>query len=124
MRVNTAPASLQDSSKAYDSIESLSARERPSPSRFTHLFKKVVGVAARLYVLWLKMRRALDLAIAGDSLTTAALSAGFSNAAHLPRSVRAMMGIASEILLRQREPLVIHQQHESTSFATTGLGAV
>ena len=124
MRGNTALAFLQDSSQAYDSIESLSARVRPSPSRFTHLFKKVVGVPVRRYVRWLKMRRALDLAIAGDSLTTAALSAGFSDSAHLPRSVRAMMGIASEILFRQREPLVIHQQHKSTSFATTGLGAV
>ena len=108
-RINAALTFLRDSSQAYDSIESLSARVRPSPSRFTHLFKKVVGVPVRRYVLWLKMRRALDLAIAGDSLTTAALSAGFSDSAHLSRSVRAMMGIAPEFLFRQRERLVIHQ---------------
>lgn len=107
-RINTALAFLRDSPQAYESIEALSARVYLSPSRFAHLFKKVVGVPVRRYVLWLKMRRALDLAIAGNSLTTAALSAGFSDSAHLSRSVRAMMGIAPEFLFRQRERLVIH----------------
>lgn len=107
-RINTALAFLRDSPQAYDSIEALSARVHLSPSRFAHLFKKVVGVPVRRYVLWLKMRRALDLAIAGDSLTTAALSAGFADSAHLSRSVRMMMGIAPEFLFRQRERLVIH----------------
>ena len=108
-RINAALAFLRDSPQDYDSIEALSARVHLSPSRFAHLFKKVVGVPVRRYVLWLKMRRALDLAIAGDSLTTAALSAGFADSAHLSRSVRKMMGIAPEFLFRQRERLIIHQ---------------
>ena len=108
-RINAALAFLRVSPQDYDSIEALSARVHLSPSRFAHLFKKVVGVPVRRYVLWLKMRRALDLAIAGDSLTTAALSAGFADSAHLSRSVRAMMGVAPEFLFRQRERLVIHQ---------------
>ncbi|MEQ1515757.1 MAG: AraC family transcriptional regulator [Usitatibacteraceae bacterium] len=107
-RVNTALAFLRETPQAYDSIEALSARVHLSPSRFAHLFKKVVGVPVRRYVLWLKMRRALDLAIAGDSLTTAALSAGFADSAHLSRTVRAILGIAPEFLFRQRERLVIH----------------
>lgn len=107
-RINAALAFLRDSPQAYDSIEALSARVHLSSSRFAHLFKKVVGVPVRRYVLWLKMRRALDLAIGGDSLTTAALSAGFADSAHLSRSVRAMMGIAPEFLFRQRERLIIH----------------
>jgi AraC family transcriptional regulator len=108
-RINTALAFLRDSPQDYDSIEALSERVHLSASRFAHLFKEVVGVPVRRYVLWQKMRRALDLAIAGDSLTTAALSAGFADSAHLSRSVRAMMGIAPEFLFRQRERLVIHQ---------------
>ena len=107
-RINSALAFLKDSPQAYGSIEALSARVHLSPSRFAHLFKTVVGVPVRRYVLWLKMRRALDLAIAGDSLTTAALSAGFADSAHLSRSVRAIMGIAPEFLFRQRARLVIH----------------
>ena len=107
-RINAALAFLRDSPQAYDSIEALSARVHLSPSRFAHLFKQVVGVPVRRYVLWLKIRRALDLAIAGNSLTTAALSAGFADSAHLSRSVRATMGVAPEYLFRQRERLVIH----------------
>ena len=107
-RVNAALVFLRESPQAYDSIEALSARVHLSPSRFAHLFKKVVGVPVRRYVLWLKMRHALDLAIAGDSLTTAALSSGFADSAHLSRSVRAMLGIAPEFLFRHRERLVIH----------------
>ena len=107
-RINAALVFLRDSPHAYESIEALSARVHLSTSRFAHLFKKVVGVPVRRYVLWLKMRRALDLAIAGDSLTTAALSAGFADSAHLSRSVQAMMGIAPEFLFRQRERLIIH----------------
>jgi AraC-like DNA-binding protein len=107
-RINHALAFLRESPQAYDSIEALSARVYLSPSRFAHLFKKVVGVPVRRYVLWLKMRRALDLAISGDSLTTAALSAGFADSAHLSRSVRAIMGVAPEFLFRHRERLVIH----------------
>ena len=72
------------------------------------MFKHEVGVPVRRYVLWMKMRRALDLAIGGNSLTTAALSAGFADSAHLSRTVRAMMGIAPEFLFRHRERLVVH----------------
>jgi AraC family transcriptional regulator len=100
---------LRESPDAYDSIEALAERVHLSPSRFAHLFKEHVGVPVRRYVLWQKMRRALDLAMAGDSLTTAALSAGFADSAHLSRTVRSIMGVAPEFLFRHRERLVIHQ---------------
>ena len=99
---------LRDAPDAYGSIEALAARAHLSPSRFAHLFKEQVGVPVRRYVLWQKMRRALDLAIAGDSLTTAALSAGFADSAHLSRTVRAILGVAPEFLFRYRERLVLH----------------
>jgi AraC family transcriptional regulator len=100
---------LRDQPEAYESLDTLAERVHLSPSRFQHLFKEQVGVPVRRYVLWQKMRRALDLAIAGNSLTTAALSAGFSDSAHLSRTVRAIMGIAPEFLFRYRERLVVHQ---------------
>lgn len=108
-RIEEALSFLRDAPHAYDSIETLSARAHLSPSRFAHLFKEQVGVPVRRYVLWQKMRRALDLAMAGDSLTTAALSAGFADSAHLSRTVRAIMGVAPEFLFRHRERLVVHQ---------------
>ena len=100
---------LRGAPDAYDSIDALAERVHLSPSRFAHLFKEQVGVPVRRYVLWQKMRRALDLAIAGDSLTTAALSAGFADSAHLSRTVRAIMGVAPAFLFRHRERLVLHE---------------
>ncbi len=107
-RIDTALNFLRNAPQAYDSIGTLAARVHLSPSRFAHLFKEQVGVPVRRYVLWQKMRRALDLAIAGDSLTTAALSAGFADSAHLSRTVRALMGVAPEFLFRHRGRLVVH----------------
>jgi len=99
---------LRESPHAYDSLNALANRVHLSPSRFQHLFKEKVGVPVRRYVLWLKMRKALDLAMAGDSLTTAALTAGFADSAHLSRTVRAIMGVAPQFLFRHREQLVVH----------------
>ena len=107
-RVTAALSFLRESPQDYGSIEALAARVHLSPSRFAHVFKKVVGVPVRRYVLWTKMRRALDYAIAGQSLTAAALSAGFADSAHLSRSVRSMIGVAPEFLFKHRERLVIH----------------
>jgi AraC-like DNA-binding protein len=107
-RIAEALTYLRASPEKYGSIEALAERVHLSPSRFAHLFKEQVGVPVRRYVLWQKMRRALDLAIAGNSLTTAALSSGFSDSAHLSRTVRAIMGVAPEFLFRHRDRLVVH----------------
>ncbi len=107
-RIVEALTFLRESPDAYDSLDALANRVHLSPSRFQHLFKEKVGVPVRRYVLWLKMRKAFDLAMAGDSLTTAALSAGFADSAHLSRTVRAHLGVAPEFLFRHREQLVVH----------------
>ena len=108
-RIVEALGFLRASPDRYDSIEALAERVHLSSSRFAHLFKEQVGVPVRRYVLWQKMRRALDLAMAGNSLTTAALSAGFADSAHLSRTVRAIMGVAPEFLFRYRERLIVHR---------------
>jgi AraC-like DNA-binding protein len=108
-RVEMALSFLRESPQHYGSIEALADKVHLSPSRLAHIFKEEVGVPVRRYVLWTKMRRALDLAISGESLTSAALSAGFSDSAHLSRTVRSMMGIAPEYLFRHRNRLVVHK---------------
>ncbi len=104
-RINAALVFLRESPQADDSIEALSARVYLSHSR---LFKKVIGVPVHRYVILLKMRHALDLAIADNSLPTAALSAGFADSTHLSRNVRMMTGIAPDFLFRQRKQLIIY----------------
>ncbi len=108
-RVEAALSFLRESPELYGSIEALAGKVHLSSSRLAHIFKSEVGVPVRRYVLWAKMRRALDLAIAGESLTSAALSAGFADSAHLSRTVRSMTGIAPESLFRHRNRLIVHK---------------
>ncbi|MFI6501178.1 helix-turn-helix transcriptional regulator [Nonomuraea typhae] len=63
-----------------------------SESRLAHLFTEELGLPFRPYVLWERLRVALTSAAQGASLITAAHEAGFSDAAHLTRTVRRMMG--------------------------------
>jgi AraC-like DNA-binding protein len=108
-RIEEALAQLRVAPQNYEHLEDLAAQVHLSPSRFAHLFKESVGVPVRRYVLWMKMRHALDHALAGHSLTAAALTAGFADSAHLSRTVRAMFGMAPEFLFRQRQRLVVHR---------------
>jgi AraC-like DNA-binding protein len=66
-----------------------------SPDRVSHLFVEQTGLPFRTYLLWLRIRRALDAYAHGQSLTTAAYDAGFSDSAHFSRTFRRMFGVAA-----------------------------
>ena len=80
------------------SLERVAAEVHLSPSRFRHLFVKEMGLALRPYVLWLRVNRAVEAFVAGESLTSAAYLAGFADSAHLSRSFRRMYGMAAATL--------------------------
>jgi AraC-like DNA-binding protein len=68
-----------------------------------HVFTESVGVPIRPYVLWLRLQRAACDLMAGASITAAAQNAGFSDAAHLTRTFRRMLGTTpSDLALRKR----------------------
>jgi AraC family transcriptional regulator len=69
-----------------------------SPSRFRHLFVEETGMALRPYILWRRFLRVWDLLMAGESLSSAAHSAGFADAAHLTRTCRRMFGFPPSAL--------------------------
>jgi AraC family transcriptional regulator len=64
-----------------------------STGRFRHLFVNETGMTVRLYILWLRFQRAWELIGEGNSLSSAAHGAGFSDAAHLSRTSRRMFGV-------------------------------
>jgi AraC-like DNA-binding protein len=64
-----------------------------SESRFTHLFKYQMGIPVRRYLLWLRLRDAVEQAFNGMSFTYAAHHAGFSDSAHLSRTFKQMSGM-------------------------------
>lgn len=65
-----------------------------SPSRLAHLFSAHVGIPLRPYVRWLRLQRAIDLVAAGETLTAAAHSAGFTDSPHFTRVFRDTFGTA------------------------------
>ena len=75
-------------------LAALAAEAALSPSRFTHSFKAITGLAVRPYLRWLRLAQALTFAAEGDLLTHAAHRAGFADAAHLSRTMQRHFGIA------------------------------
>lgn len=69
-----------------------------SESRLMHLFSAQLGGSMRQYILWLKVRYALQLWIEGHSLIDVAFEAGFSDQAHYTRTLRRMVDFAPSIL--------------------------
>lgn len=85
------------------SLDILARDAALSASRFRHRARLQVGMPLRPYVRWLRLQRALVLAAAGTSLTHAAVEAGFSDAAHLTRTMQGHFGVApSDILAALR----------------------
>ena len=69
-----------------------------SIGRFRHLFASEMGMPFQRYILWCRLRTALSRLVDGRSVTDAAHSAGFADAAHFARTIKTMFGIrASDI---------------------------
>jgi AraC-like DNA-binding protein len=69
-----------------------------SPSRLRHLFVTQTGLAFKTYLLWLRIRRAVELYAAGASLTDSAHSAGFADSSHFSRTFRRTFGVPAASL--------------------------
>jgi AraC-like DNA-binding protein len=74
-----------------------------SESRFMHIFTESVGVPLRPYILWLRLQRASGELMGGASITQAAHRAGFSDASHLTRTFRRMLGTTPSEVARRRK---------------------
>jgi AraC-like DNA-binding protein len=85
------------------SLKTLAEISGLSQSHFMHLFTESVGVPLRPYILWLRLQRAACDLMDGRTVTQAAHNAGFSDAAHLTRTFRRMLGTTpTELALRKR----------------------
>ena len=71
-----------------------------SESRLVHLFRHEVGVPWRAFLLWTKLRRAIEAVATGSTLTVAAHAGGFADSAHFSRTCRVMFGISPHAMTR------------------------
>ena len=85
------------------SLKTLASISGLSQSRFMHVFTESMGVPLRPYILWLRLQRACCDLMGGGTVTAAAHKAGFSDAAHLTRTFRRMLGMTpTDLALRKR----------------------
>ncbi|MER7001191.1 AraC family transcriptional regulator [Streptomyces sp. NPDC000410] len=75
-----------------------------STSRLGHLFASELALPFPAYLRWARLRRAIELAAGGASLTRAAHGAGFADSSHLTRVTREMFGLAPSHLLAALSP--------------------
>ena len=66
-----------------------------SPSRFSHLFKEKVGMSFSSYIIYQRLMSVYADIINGNSITNAALKAGFSDSAHFADVSRRVFGISA-----------------------------
>lgn len=79
-------------------LEEVAALVHLSPSRFRHLFVAQTGMPLRTYLLWRRLLFVWDRLMEGESLSSAAHSAGFADSAHLSRTARNMFGLPPSAL--------------------------
>ncbi|OHD04182.1 helix-turn-helix transcriptional regulator [Sphingopyxis sp. UBA6734] len=95
-----AAAKMIDLALATGSVRLADAAQESGLSlgRFRHLFTAEVGMPFQRYVLWRRLLVAFEALHAGRNVTDAAHAAGFSDSAHLARTIKAMFGIRASDL--------------------------
>ena len=72
-----------------------------SESRLLHLFKTQVGLPIRNYILWLRIKTAVELIIEQQyNLTQIAYEAGFADAAHMTRTFNKVLGVSPSMIAK------------------------
>ncbi len=101
--IRRAIAYVESALDTVPSLEVAAARASVSPTRLTHRFSAEVGIPFRRFVLWARLKRAVEETRRGANLTEAAVEAGFSDAAHFSRTFRAMFGLSPSTVLPRME---------------------
>ena len=99
-------------------VGELAKRQNISTSQLERRLGASVGLPVRQLVIWRRLRYAVDRVLAGASLTAAALDAGFSDAAHFSRSLRATFGVRAD---RSLIPVARGSQSETSRESHVGV---
>lgn len=71
-----------------------------SQGRFSHLFKKQVGMSFASYLIYQRIMHVYEAMFRGKSITEAALEAGFSSSSHFADVNRRVFGISAGKIIR------------------------
>jgi AraC family transcriptional regulator of arabinose operon len=78
-------------------------KARLSAGRLSHVFTDQAGLSIRSFLLWRKTKEALSLLADNASATRAAHEAGFSDSAHLTRTLQQTIGLLPSMLGPSRQ---------------------
>ncbi|MEO5978618.1 MAG: helix-turn-helix domain-containing protein [Chryseolinea sp.] len=99
-RIGNVISYIQTNLGRTTAMKELTERACLSESRLFHLFKAEIGIPIRKYILWCRVRKALQLVIDGCSLTQAAKRSGFADLAHLNRTFVSFFGASPSHFLK------------------------
>jgi len=97
--LQAAAALLPDLLEGPVRLTDLAAAVGLSASRLGHLLAAELALPFPAYLRWARLRKAVELARDGATLTEAAHGAGFADSSHLTRVCREMFGLAPSHLL-------------------------
>jgi AraC-like DNA-binding protein len=100
VRITKVLQAIASSSDLRISANDAAATVFLSPTRFQHLFKQQVGLPFRRYMLWRKVTRAMISIARERTLTAAAQTSDFADAAHLTRTFHQMFGLPPSVLMQ------------------------
>lgn len=89
------------------SIQHVASTVFLSESRLRSVFKKVTGVSLHKYIIWSKIRFAINRIMAGDAVTEAAIEAGFTDSSHFNKMLVKMFGIGATQFTKSNKKLSI-----------------
>ncbi len=79
-----------------------------SESRLAHLFKEETGVPLKSYTVLHKLQIAYASIFNGESITTAAVNAGFNSPSHLAYTNKMMTGMSATSIIKDSEFLKVY----------------
>lgn len=98
LRIARVLEQLRTDPNRYGSIPELAASVGLSPRRLRELFQVETGISCQKAPLWTRLSQAVRELSEGRSITDAAHSVGFTDAAYLTRTFQRMFGIAPSTL--------------------------
>lgn len=78
-----------------------------SSSRLAHLFKEETGIPLKSYLVLQKIYDAFYYLLKGDSITDAAMKAGFDSPSHFAATTKSMMGTSARIAIKDSDFLKV-----------------
>ena len=79
-----------------------------SPSRLSHLFSEQVGISLKSYLTLHQLKKAYQDILNGNSITDAAMNAGFDSPSHFAATVKRLMGLPTRKSLKDSRFLKVY----------------